>query len=70
MFEQKLRQANVDTAAIANNLDFALFTQAGMAETYADHEWIVTHHPQIGAVINAVPALELTETVPGENGFV
>jgi hypothetical protein len=68
-FEQTLRQAGVDAAAQSHNLDFALFTQPGMADAYHNHDWIVTHHPQIGAVINAVPALELTDTVPWEEWF-
>jgi hypothetical protein len=68
-FEQALRQAGVDTAAEQNGLDFSLFTQPGMAAAYRDHVWIVTHHPQIGAVINAVPALDRTDTVPWEEWF-
>ena len=68
-FEQKLRQAGVDSATEKIGLDFALFTQTGMAEAYGHHEWIVTHHPQIGPVINAIPALERTDAVPWEEWF-
>ena len=68
-FEQALRQAGVDTAAVAIGLDFALFTQAGMAQAYGDHRWIVTHHPEVGAVINAVPPLDWTDSRPWEEWF-
>lgn len=68
-FEQMLRQAGVDTAAAAIGLDFALFTQVGMAERYHDHYWLVTHHPRLGAVINAVPSLDRTVSVPWEEWF-
>lgn len=68
-FEQALRHAGVDTAAEQNGLDFALFTQPGMAAAYQDHNWIVTHHPQIGPVINAVPEIERTDVVPWEEWF-
>ena len=68
-FEQKLRQAGVDTAALALSLDFELFVQSGMASAYDNHSWIVTHHPQIGPVINAIPPLSSTDTVPWEEWF-
>jgi hypothetical protein len=68
-FEQTLRQAGVDAAAQSNDLDFALFTQTGMADAYDAHEWVVTHHPQIGAVINAVPDISRTDTIPWEEWF-
>lgn len=69
IFEQTLRQAGVDAAAQSNGLDFALFTQPGIANAYGNHNWIVTHHPQIGPVINAVPAIDQTDTTPWEEWF-
>ena len=69
MFEQKLQQAGVDSVAEAIELEFALFTQAGMDEAYSQHDWVVTHHPQIGPVINAVPPLDRTDSVPWEEWF-
>ena len=68
-FEQALRQAGVDTAAVAIGLDFALFTQAGMAQAYGNHRWIVIHHPEVGAVINAVPSLDWADSMPWEEWF-
>ena len=68
-FEQKLQQAGVDNAAEAAELEFSLFNQAGMVEAYSNHDWVVTHHPQIGPVINAVPPIDHTDSVPWEEWF-
>jgi hypothetical protein len=69
-FEQMLRQAGVDTAAAAIGLDFNLFIQAGAVEAYGDHHWLVMQHPVVGAVINAVPAIDRTGSVPWEEWFL
>ena len=54
-FEQTLHQVGVDTDAQSNGLDFALFTQPGMADAYGNHNWIVTPHEHrpLGRMVSA-----------------
>ncbi len=69
-FEQMLRQAGVDIAAATIGLDIGLFIQSGAEEAYGNHHWLVIQHPVVGAVINAVPAIDHTHSVPWEEWFV
>ena len=69
VFVQMLREQGVEQACKEIDLDFAVLANAETAEHYAGHQWIVQPNPAVGVVVNAVPASDLTDSVPWEEWF-
>lgn len=46
------------------------FINSKMAEFYIDHEWMVIDNSEVGIVINAVPDIAKTDTIPWEEWFM
>ena len=65
-FFNKIKTTGILDAAKNLGIDKNEFINSKMAEFYIDHEWMVIDNSEVGIVINAVPDIAKTDTIPWE----
>ena len=69
-YQQSIIEEGVLEAAKRIGLNPTIFDSEVMSQHYAGHQWIVFENSVVGTVINAIPLLNLTATIPWEEWFV
>ena len=69
-YQQSIIEEGVLEAAKRIGLNPTIFDSEVMFQHYAGHQWIVFENSVVGTVINAIPPLNLTATIPWEEWFV
>ena len=69
-FFRKIKTSGILDAAKNLGIDKNEFINPKTAESYADHEWMVIDNSEVGIVINAVPDITKTDTIPWEEWFM
>ena len=69
-FFRKIKTSGILDAAKYLGIDKNEFINPKTAESYADHEWMVIDNSEVGIVINAVPDITKTDTIPWEEWFM
>ena len=69
-YQQSIIEEGVLEAAKRIGLHPTIFDSEVMFQHYAGHQWIVFENSVVGTVINAIPPLHLTATIPWEEWFV
>ena len=69
-FFSKIKTSGILDAAKNLGIDKNEFINPKTSESYADHEWMVIDNSEVGIVINAVPDITKTDTIPWEEWFM
>jgi len=69
-YQQSIIEEGVLEAAKRIGLDSTIFDTEVMSQHYAGHQWVVFENSVVGTVINAIPPLNQTATIPWEEWFV
>ena len=69
-FFRKIKTSGILDAAKNLGIDKNEFINPKTAEYYEDHEWMVIDNSEVGIVINAVPDIAKTDTIPWEEWFM
>ena len=69
-FFRKIKASGILDAAKNLGIDKNEFINSKTAESYADHEWMVIDNSEVGIVINAIPDITKTDTIPWEEWFI
>ena len=69
-FFNKIKTTGILDAAKNLGIDKNEFINSKTAESYADHEWMVIDNSEVGKVINAIPDITKTDTIPLEEWFM
>jgi len=69
-YQQSIIEEGVLEAAKRIGLHPTLFDSEVMSQHYAGHQWVVFENSVVGTVINAIPPLNQTATIPWEEWFV
>ena len=69
-FFNKIKTTGILDAANNLGIDKNEFINSKMAEFYIDHEWMVIDNSEVGIVINAIPDITKTDTIPWEELFI
>ena len=69
-FFRKIKTSGILDAAKNLGIDKNKFINSRMAESFAEHECMVIDNSEVGIVINAVPDIAKTDTIPWEEWFI
>ena len=69
-YQLSIIEKGVLEAAKRIGLNLTIFDSEVMPQHYAGHQWIVFENSVVGTVINAIPPLNQTATIPWEEWFV
>mgnify|MGYP003339730781 FL=1 len=69
-YQQSIIEEGVLEAAKRIGLHPTIFDSEVMSQHYAGHQWVVFENSVVGTVINAIPPLNQSATIPWEEWFV
>ena len=69
-FFRKIKTSGILDAAKNLGIDKNEFINPKTVQYYEDHEWMVIDNSEVGIVINAVPDITKTDTIPWEEWFI
>tara|TARA_B100000686_G_C16362736_1_gene748556 strand:+ start:166 stop:561 length:396 start_codon:yes stop_codon:yes gene_type:complete len=70
IFLGKFYNSKILDAAKDIGINYGIFNSIKIAEFYSNHEWSVIQNSQVGKVINAVPDISKTDSIPWEEWFL